>query len=84
MEKKKLFNEYEAMNDDGLRLSDEILKAIEPIARKYEHEGYLLRDMQVIIVGVASYMMSEHILMSAIGKRCIERIMPNEDSVGTW
>lgn len=47
---KPLFNEYEAYNEEGGQVSDEIQKALFPIMKKWAEKGYSVKDIEAIVI----------------------------------
>ncbi len=66
---KTLFNEYEAQNNDGKALSNEIEFAIHPIIVKYWKQGFTLREISMTIIMSVTSLISELILKNAIDMR---------------
>ena len=55
MEKKSLFNEYEAYTEDGSKVSDEFKEAVKPIFKKWADRGYHIRDIELIAIDITTF-----------------------------
>ncbi len=66
---KRLFNHYEAMNDNGHALFDEIRKLFSPILDDLSSEGISTRDIQLVAEGAIQSLVAEKTLMIAMEKR---------------
>lgn len=71
--KKRLFNSYDAMTEDGYRLSDEIVKAIRPIIKSWLADGWDGRDVQSVAAQTVDGISAESILIRAMETRKHER-----------
>jgi len=71
---KTLFNEYEAQNEDGYNLAQEIEMAIHPVIVKYWKSGFPFREIYSIICLTISTVISELILRNAMDMRKKERM----------
>lgn len=70
---KRLFNEYEAMNDKAYELSDDIGKYIREIVDQSRFTDYSIRDIEQVIHNSVSATMAETLLRRAMEKRKSER-----------
>lgn len=71
--RKRLFNEYDATNEDGRRLSDAVSIAITPIVKLWIADGYDGRDVQSVIDSEVGGICAETILRRATQTRKFER-----------
>lgn len=74
MAPKRFFNDYEALNTDGITFCREIGQAVKPVIQKYIDDGFSLRDIQLVLADEALSIMAGHIIMNGINKKKAERL----------
>lgn len=75
---KRLFNEREMYNPDGVKLYEEIYKAILPIFKKYIDKNYSMSDIELIAIREVTDTMCFERLKKSFGeakKRMKEKIL---------
>lgn len=70
---KSLFNQYEAMNEDGCRLARDFEDVIEPVILRFVNEGYSLREISATCFNTLDAMLCEKLLLKGIRMRQKER-----------
>ena len=73
MEKKSLFNDYEAYNEEATRISADLEKVIEPILTREASNGFSLRELTTIAHNLVAIIASERIILRAVAKKKDER-----------
>lgn len=68
-EKKTLFNEYEAMNEEAHKLDVEVRDALLPIIDKWLGQGYSTIELDQLISSIISVELSERRIRNAMKMR---------------
>lgn len=71
--RKRLFNDYDAMNPDGYRLSDDVCKLIRRTVKLWLADGWDGRDVQAIVAMTIDGICAEEVLRRAMETRKFER-----------
>jgi hypothetical protein len=71
---KHLFHEeFESINAEGYKLSDEVELRLKDVMDIYQAGGYSMRDVESVIMSTVDYMVAERVLRSAIKLRKEQR-----------
>jgi hypothetical protein len=64
-----LFNEYEALTQEALQLSNEVENAVKPLIASWTARGYAYREIGTVIIDTVAGCIAEGALLKGLASR---------------